>query len=211
MPEFDPALLTPKQRAKLITASVVPRPIALVTTLGPDGPNAAPFSFFGAAGGANPMLMLSIGPKGAGQMKDTVRNIEALPEFVVHIVDERDKEKMNLCSTEWDYGVDEITRSGFRTEPSRKVRPPRLADCPVQMECRLIHSAKLGPGPQTLIVGEVVHFHYREGLVDMDRLYVNVPEMHAMGRMEGADMYVRTTDRFSLRRPDRPDGTSYGD
>ena len=202
MPQFDPALLDPKDMSKLMSAVVVPRPIALVTTLGPDGPNAAPFSFFNLVCADPPMLMFSMAPREGTTMKDTVRNIERVPEFVVHIVDEPNREKMNLCSTEWPHGVDEIERAGFSTVPSFKVRPPRIADCPVQLECRLERMLKLGRKPYTMIVGEVVLAHFRDGLVDEHRYYVDVARLKAMGRMEGSDMYTRLTDRFSMPRPD---------
>jgi flavin reductase (DIM6/NTAB) family NADH-FMN oxidoreductase RutF len=201
MPQFDPSLLDPKDMSKLISAVVVPRPIALVTTLGPDGPNAAPFSFFNLCCADPPMVMFSMAPRAGTTMKDTVRNIEHLPEFVVHIVDEANREKMNLCSTEWPHGVNEIERSGFSTVPSVKVRPPRIAECPVQLECRLERMLKLGRKPYTMLIGEVVLAHFREGLVDESRYYVDVTRLNAMGRMEGSDMYTRLTDRFSMLRP----------
>lgn len=202
MPQFDPALLDPKNVSKLMSAVVVPRPIALVTTLGPEGPNAAPFSFFNLVCADPPMLMFSMAPREGTTMKDTVRNIERIPEFVVHIVDEPNREKMNLCSTEWPHGVDEIERAGFSTVASRKVRPPRIADCPVQLECRLERMLKLGRKPYTMIIGEIVLVHIRDGLVDEARYYVDVPRLQAMGRMEGGDMYTRLTDRFRMPRPD---------
>ena len=201
MPQFDPALLDPKDMSKLISAVVVPRPIALVTTLGPDGPNAAPFSFFNLCCADPPMVMFSMAPRVATTMKDTVQNIERIPEFVVHIVDEANREKMNLCSTEWPHGVNEIERAGFSTVPSVKVRPPRIAECPVQLECRLERMLKLGRKPYTMLIGEVVLAHFREGLVDESRYYVDVTRLDAMGRMEGSDMYTRLTNRFSMPRP----------
>jgi len=134
-------------------------------------------------------------------MKDTIRNIEHCPEFVVHIVDEPNREKMNICSAEVPHGVNEIERAGFRTAPSVKVRPPRIVDCPVQLECRLERMLKLGRRPYTMVIGEVVLAHYREDIVDEVRRYVDVAKLSAMGRMEGADMYTRLTDRFSMPRP----------
>jgi flavin reductase (DIM6/NTAB) family NADH-FMN oxidoreductase RutF len=201
MPSFDPAQVDPKDMAKLMSGSVVPRPIALVVTLGPQGPNAAPFSFFNLVCADPSMLMFSMAPREASVMKDTIRNIEHCPEFVVHIVDEPSREKMNLCSAEVDYGINEIERVGFRTEPSVKVRPPRIVDCPVQLECRLERMLKLGRKPYTMVIGEIVLAHYREGVVDAARHYVDVSKLSAMGRMEGGDMYTRLTDRFSMPRP----------
>lgn len=201
MKSFDPALLDPVSMSKLMSACVVPRPIALVTSLGPEGPNAAPFSFFNLCCADPPMVMFSMAPREGTTMKDTVRNIERTPEFVVHIVDEPNRHKMNLCSTDWPHGVDEIERVGFSTVPSVKVRPPRIADCPVQLECRLEKMVKLGRKPYTMIIGEVILAHFRDGLVDEARYYVDSERLLAMGRMEGSDMYTRLTDRFSMPRP----------
>jgi flavin reductase (DIM6/NTAB) family NADH-FMN oxidoreductase RutF len=208
MISFDPASLHWHAMAKLMTASVVPRPIALVTTLGEDGPNAAPFSFFNLVCAEPSMVMFSMAPReGATNQdkmrnsKDTVRNIERIPEFVVHIVDEPNAARMNLCSTEWPHGVDEIARAGFSALPSVKVRPPRIAECPVQLECRLERMLRLGRKPYTMVIGEVVLAHFREGLVDPARGYVDVTKLNAVGRMEGSDMYTRLTDRFSMPRP----------
>ena len=201
MPAFDPDCVDPKDMAKLMSGSVVPRPIALVVTLGPQGPNAAPFSFFNLVCADPSMLMFSMAPREGVVMKDTIRNIEHCPEFVVHIVDEPNREKMNICSAEVPHGVNEIERAGFRTAPSVKVRPPRIVDCPVQLECRLERMLKLGRRPYTMVIGEVVLAHYREDIVDEVRRYVDVAKLSAMGRMEGADMYTRLTDRFSMPRP----------
>ncbi|HYF17998.1 MAG TPA: flavin reductase family protein [Ramlibacter sp.] len=204
MNSFDPAVLDAAVMAKLMTAVVVPRPIALVTTLGPDRPNAAPFSFFNLVCADPSMVMFSMAPReGTTTAKDTVRNIERLPEFVVHIVDEPNAARMNLCSTEWPHGVDEIARAGFTTEPSVKVRPPRIADCPVQLECRLERFVKLGRKPYTMVIGEIVLAHFRDGLVDPARHHVDTTRLQALGRME-SDMYTRLTDRFHLPRPARP-------
>lgn len=203
MSRFDPDLITPQQQYKLMSGTIVPRPIALVTTLGPQGANAAPFSLFNMVGVDPPMLMFSLTPR-EGALKDTVRNIQALPEFVVHIVDESVKEKMNICSADFPHGTSEIDFAGFRTEPSIKVRPPRLVECPAQFECRLMQIIPLGRRPNLMVIGEVVMMHYREGIVDPDKLHVDAARLGALGRMEGAGMYTRTTDRFMMARPEIP-------
>src|SRR6185369_2716497 len=105
---------------------------------------------------------------------------------------------MNLCSAEWPYGVNELEQAGFATAAASKVRPPRIIDCPVQLECRLVQMLKLGRRPYTMVIGEVLLMHFRDGLVDEASLYVDSPALHAMGRMEGGDMYTRLTDRFSM-------------
>lgn len=200
--DYDPAGQPPRDLHKLVSGMVVPRPIALVVTLGPRGPNAAPFSFFNLVCQDPSMLMFSMAPRpGTTTMKDTILNLGHCPEFVVHIVDEPHKEKMNLCSEEVPYGVDEIARAGLHTLPSRKVKPPRIAEMPVQLECRLERMVKLGRMPYTMVIGEIVFVHCRDGLVDPERMHVHADRIQALGRMEGGDMYTRTQDRFSLPRP----------
>ncbi|MEK7878122.1 MAG: flavin reductase family protein, partial [Pseudomonadota bacterium] len=108
-----------------MTGSIVPRPIALVTTLGPHGTNAAPFSLFNMVGSAPPMLMFSVGNQGDDREKDTVQNIRFLPEFVVHICNESIAERMNICATDFPTGVSELEKAGFTSTPSVKVKPPR--------------------------------------------------------------------------------------
>jgi flavin reductase (DIM6/NTAB) family NADH-FMN oxidoreductase RutF len=203
MSAFDPERLTPQQQYKLMSGTIIPRPIALVTTLGPNGANAAPFSLFNMVGVDPPMLMFSLTPR-AGQVKDTGRNIEHLPEFVVHIVDEAVSERMNLCSADFPHGTSEIDFAGFRTEPSVKVRPPRLVECPAQFECRLVQTVRIGRRPNILIIGEVVMMHYRDGIVDEANTYVDAGKLAPIGRLEGAGMYTRVTDRFRMPRPEIP-------
>ena len=187
---------------KLMSGVVVPRPIALVVTLGPQGPNAAPFSFFNMVCQDPSMLMFSMAPRpGTATMKDTILNLEHCPELVVHIVDEPNRERMNLCSEEVPHGVDEIARAGLHTLPSTRVRPPRIAEMPVHIECRLERMVKLGRIPYTMVIGEIVYAHFRDGLVDEGRMHVRAERLQALGRMEGGDMYTRTQDRFSMPRP----------
>ena len=201
---FDPDKLTPQQQYKLMSGTIIPRPIALVTTIGPEGQtNAAPFSLFNMVGVDPPMLMFSLTPR-AGQVKDTGRNIERVPEFVVHIVDETVKEKMNICSADFPHGESEIDFAGFHTAPSVKVRPPRLIECPAAFECKLIEIVKVGRRPNMIIIGEVVMMHYREDIVDVERTYVDAERLAPIGRLEGAGMYTRVTDRFHMGRPEIP-------
>ncbi len=148
-----PTTLTRVEQYKLLTGAVVPRPIALVTTLGVHGVNAAPFSFFNAVAAEPPMIMFSAGRRSNG-IKDTTRNIQETREFVVHIVDDAAREKMNICGIEYGLGVNEVHEAGFRTAPSVRVRPPRLIDCPVQLECRAIDIITFGH--YDMIIGEVV-------------------------------------------------------
>lgn len=201
---FDVDNLSQPEHYKLLAGSVMPRPIALVCTIGANGVNAAPFSFFNAIGSEPPMIMFSAGARSSGS-KDTMRNIAENGEFVVHIVDEASAPLMNICAIDYGPGVDETVEAGFRTAPSVKVRPPRLLDCPVQMECRVMEHLKLGRQPYDLIVGEVVYFHFRPGIVN-ERFHVDPVKLAPIGRMSGMGGYVRTTDRFEMARLPVPPG-----
>lgn len=194
--EFDPATMSFTEQYKLLTGTVVPRPIGLVATLGPDGVNAAPFSFFNAVAASPPMVAFSIGPRTEG-VKDTLSNLRHIPEFVVHLVDEAAKDGMNVCAVDHAPGVDEIALAGFHTAPSRKVRPPRILDCPVQYECRVEQVVELGGVPYHLVIGEVLHMHYRAGIVN-ERLHVDPDRLGTIGRLAGAGLYCRIGDRFTM-------------
>ena len=198
MPEFDAAAISAQDQYKLMIGSVTPRPIALVTTTGSKGHNAAPFSFFNAIGAPPPMVMFSVGEKDAGS-KDTVRNLREIPEFVVHIVSDAIRDKMNICAIDYPPGVDEIAEAGFTAAPSRKVRPPRIAEAPIALECRLMKMIEVGAKPYQLVIGEVVYFHYHEGLVN-DRFHVDVARVNPIGRLAGKGGYTRVTDSFEMPR-----------
>ena len=198
MPEFDAATLAWQDQYKLMIGTVTPRPIALVTTLGPDGPNAAPFSFFNCIGAPPPIVMFSVGDTESG-VKDTVRNIRDIPEFVVHIVSDAIKEGMNVCAVDFPRGVNEIAKAGFTAVPSRKVRPPRIAEAPIAMECRLMQILEVGDKPYHLVIGEVVYFHYHEGIVN-ERFHVDIGRVNPIGRLAGKGGYTRVTDRFEMPR-----------
>ena len=208
MPEFDAATLAWQDQYKLMIGTVTPRPIALVTTLGQNGPNAAPFSFFNCVGAPPPMVMFSVGDKESGT-KDTVRNIREIPEFVVHIVSDAIKDKMNICAVDYPRGVNEIDEAGFTAVPSRKVRPPRILEAPIALECKLMQILELGAKPYHLVIGEVVYFHYHDGIVN-ERFHVDVGRVNPIGRLAGKGGYTRITDRFEMPRI-TPGGAGKGD
>jgi flavin reductase (DIM6/NTAB) family NADH-FMN oxidoreductase RutF len=203
MVSFDCKELSWNEQYKLISSTVIPRPIALVSTDGPAGLNAAPFSFFNAIALGPPMLMFSIGPTQAekrGHLKDTLVNIEATREFVVQLVDDANLEKMNLCSPEYGRQVNEMAHAGFATAPSRKVKPPRITDCPVQFECVLTDIIVLGDTPYHVVIGEIVQAHYRSDIVD-ERFHIDMGALDVVGRLANPGMYARITDRFQLLPP----------
>lgn len=204
MAEFTAADLSVEDQYKLMSGSIIPRPIALAVTLGPDGPNAAPFSFFNCIGVSPPMFMIACSPKtgpksggSTGVLKDTVANLRYLPELVVHIVDYDLRNRMNACALDFDSDVDEMEIAGFNTAPSKLVKPPRITDCRVQLESKLIDILEMGTLPYYVILGEVVHFHMDDSVVN-EQLHVDPGALDALGRMAGNGGYTRITDRFVM-------------
>ncbi|MGD3108896.1 flavin reductase family protein [Streptomyces sp. YGL11-2] len=150
--DFDPAELSRNEFYKLLTATVVPRPIAWVSTIGPDGatPNLAPHSFFSIASVSPPVVQFS----SVGR-KDTLRNVEATGEFVVNFTPEGLFAQVNDTGTDFPLGVSEFEAAGIESEPSLRVKPPRVAASPVALECELHSTVRIGDG--TVVFGRVVH------------------------------------------------------
>jgi flavin reductase (DIM6/NTAB) family NADH-FMN oxidoreductase RutF len=198
----DPAASSIHEIEKLLVGVILPRPIAFVSTISPDGIlNLAPFSFFTAVCPRPPVICFcnSIRTRD-GQKKDTLRNVEATGEFVVNVVSEDFAEQMVACSGDYPPEVSEFEVSGLTPIASDLVRPPRVKESRVQMECRLLQVVTVStePGGGSLVMGEVLRFHLADsvivnGAVDPDKL-------RPIGRMGGIQ-YVRTTDRFSMARP----------
>lgn len=202
---FDPAQHPQRQIYKLMTGIIVPRPIALVSTVDAAGnANLAPFSFFAGVGSAPPTVLfcpaLRPDPTGQGKRKDTLRNVEETREFVINVVSEAISAQANAASAEVPAEVDEFKLSGLTPIPSETVKPPRVAESPAQMECRLMQVIYTGskPGSGVVVLGEVLRFHLREDLVDDFR--VDPAGLDAVGRMAG-NTWVRTRDRIELIRP----------
>lgn len=187
---------------KLLVNTVLPRPIALVTTVDAQGrANAAPFSFFNVFSHAPPLVVLGIEGRDLGDapLKDTMRNIRATGSFVVNLVDRALVEAMQVCAIDFPGDVDEIAAAGLTTAPSRKVAAPRIVASPVQLECRETVSLSLGTRNRNLVVGEIQHIHIRDGAVDA-RLHVDVDKLDLVGRLHGVDWYVTMRDRFQAPR-----------
>ncbi len=195
--QLDPSTLSEREQYKLMTGAIVPRPIALVTTLGPLGPNAAPFSLFNMAGSAPPMVMFSVGNQGDGREKDTIQNLRRFPEFVVHICNEAIAERMNICATDYPTGVNELVKAGLTALPSSKVKPPRIAESPVHMECKVMQIIDAGERHH-VVLGEVVLFHFHDGIVN-ERLQVDIVKLNPIGRLSGPN-YARLREFFKLQR-----------
>jgi flavin reductase (DIM6/NTAB) family NADH-FMN oxidoreductase RutF len=197
---FDCAALPPENTYKLLVSTVVPRPIAWVTTLDAEGvPNAAPYSFFNAVCGAPPVVCIGIGPKKPG-LKDTGENIRRTGEFVVNLVPESAAAAMNITAIDFPPGVNELAEAGLTPVASTRVAPPRIAESPVAMECRLLQLIELGAG-RAVVLGEVLAFQIEESCVlDPARCHIDTPRLGLIGRMHGAGWYARTTDRLEMPR-----------
>jgi flavin reductase (DIM6/NTAB) family NADH-FMN oxidoreductase RutF len=198
---FDMETLPPQDRYKILTASVVPRPIAWVTTKSRAGiVNAAPFSFFNAMGSDPPTVVLGIMPRD-GRLKDTAANIQETAEFVVNLVSEANAQAMNVTCIDSPPGIDELQLAKLTPVPSRSVAPPRIGESPVSFECRLLASLVTGP-LQSLVVGRVVCAHVDDAFVlDATRCHLDTTAMQLIGRMHGSGVYARTSDRFEMQRP----------
>ena len=201
---FDLAAIPQGNAAKLLVSTVVPRPIALATTVDSAGRiNAAPFSFFNAVSSVPPVVVLGISPgAGSGESdgyKDTERNIRETGEFVVNLVDEAIAERMNICAVDFPSAIGELEKARLTPVPSVGVRPPRIAESPVSFECKRITGLSLG-ARSTLEVGLVIHIHIRDDLVDPERFYVATEKMRLVGRMHGRGWYARTSDLFLMER-----------
>jgi flavin reductase (DIM6/NTAB) family NADH-FMN oxidoreductase RutF len=187
---------------KLLIGSIVPRPIALVSTISTEGVhNLAPFSYFTAISSKPALVCFCPGPRGADSArKDTLRNICTSREFVINVVSEEIAEKMNLTSGEYPPEVDEFALAGLTPIPSDVVKPPRVAESHVNMECKLYLTIEFSelPGGGNLVLGEVVRFHVDDRIVD--NFKIDPDKLRAIGRM-GGNSYTRTRDRFDMIRP----------
>ena len=208
MVSFDPAREPVQNIYKLMIGAIVPRPIAFVSSLDEHGVrNLAPFSYFTAVSADPPVVLFCPSvrrddpQRGLVAHKDTLLNVIATREFVINVVTDALVEKMNLTSAQVPPEVDEFELAGLTPLPSELVKPPRVAESPVQMECRLRQIIEVSDRPSggSIVLGEVLRFHVREDLVENFR--IDPEKLAAVGRMGGAT-YVRTHDRFDLKRPE---------
>ncbi|WP_225772996.1 flavin reductase family protein [Inquilinus sp. Marseille-Q2685] len=195
---FDFAALTERERYKLLIGTVIPRPIALVTTLSRDGrPNAGPFSFFNVL--THDPAIVAIGVENHADMsfKDTARNIRETGEFTVHICDTALAERMEICAIKFGPEVNELEQAGLETTPGEMVRSPRILAAPAALECRRYMTLQLSPARE-IILGEVLGVFVRTDAVDARSLHVDQHKMDAIGRL-GGHSYARTQDQFEIK------------
>lgn len=205
MADFDLAQLTVVEAYQLVTRIVAPRPIALVSSLSASGiGNLAPFSYFMMGGSNPPSCVICPLNSRTGEPKDTAVNIAETGEYVINVVTRAMAERMNQCSYAYPPTVDELDRSGLTRAPATLVKPPRVAESPIHLECKLFDIVSHGSGPlaSSYIIGEIVLVHVSDGV-----LTEGLPDdrkIDFIGRL-GADWYTHVTaaSLFELPRPDK--------
>jgi len=197
--------LSTMQKYWLITGSVGPRPIALVTSLNGEGLcNAAPYSAFNYMGEDPPLFAIAVDHYGdeshrPGEMKDTLKNIVARGEFVVNMVDEAIVERAVQCGSDFPAHVSEPEAVGLALMPSTSIGVPRVSEAPIAWECRLYKVLEFSR-QRSIVFGEIVAMYIREDLLDEQKLRVRVDRFEPYGRLGGPN-YCRSTDRVQLRVP----------
>jgi flavin reductase (DIM6/NTAB) family NADH-FMN oxidoreductase RutF len=185
---------------RVLTGVIVPRPIAFVSSVSTEGiVNLAPFSFFNAMAYDPATIVLGISRSAGWKEKDTLANIEATGEFVVNVVVDDIAEAMNSTAAEFPTDVDEFEVGGLTAAPSELVRAPRVAESPVNMECRLNQVVAVGDGTKhAIVIGEIVLMHIRDDIINGHR--INHQRLKPVGRLAG-NMYCTTHDVYELVRP----------
>jgi flavin reductase (DIM6/NTAB) family NADH-FMN oxidoreductase RutF len=198
---FDLSQLSKADTYKLLASTVLPRPIAWITTLDTEGHvNAAPFSFFNVVSADPPLMAVSFSGASDREGKDTLAHIRASGELVVNMVPEELAEAMNITATDAPRGIDELALAGVATAPSTQVAPPRIATSPVSYECRTFQIIEPG-GSSTILLAKVVAIHIRhDAFENEERLHLDPAKMRLIGRMHGAGGYCTTRDIFTIDR-----------
>ncbi len=199
---YNPDNLTVTENHRLMIGSIVPRPIALISTISKDGIlNLAPFSFFTGISTVPPTICFAPARRGlAAEKKDTLINIEDTGEFVVNVVNEAITLAMNDTAGEYPPEIDEFSECGLTPAPSLVIRPPRVAESPINLECRLLQIVEIGkggPGSGYLVIGEIVMYHVQDEFLRDGR--IDVPKLKPVGRLAGLD-YTTLGTVFSLER-----------
>ena len=213
MLSLDPKELTVQRLHQLLLGAIGPRPIAFASTLDADGnANLAPFSFFNVFSANPPILVFSPARSGrTGQSKDTFNNAKAVPEVVINVVNYNMVHQMSLASSPYAPGVDEFIKAGFTPLASEKVAPFRVAQAPVQFECKVNQIIELGQegGAGNLIICEVVQIHIQEELLNENGL-IDQHKIDLVARM-GGDWYCRanSASMFEIKKPITSCGIGY--
>lgn len=204
---YDPAEHPFSETHKLMIGSIVPRPIALVSTTSNNGiNNLAPFSYFNGVCSKPPTIMFAPARRGwDGKEKDTLINIRNTKEFSINIVSEDIGEKMVKCSTDYEKEVDEYSKSGLSPLSSKKIKPPIVSESKISLECILNQIVQIGKedaGSGFIVIGTIVLFHIDDEVYDNGRIILD--KLQPLGRVAG-NGYVRSTDTFDIVRTIKPD------
>ena len=204
---IDPSKHSFQDTHKLMIGSIVPRPIALISTVSNDGNyNLAPFSYFNGVCSKPPTIMFAPARREwDGKEKDTLINIRKTEEFVINIVSESFAEKMVLCATDFESNIDEFDVSNLASLPSKKVAPPRVRDSKVSFECKLNQIVEIGDGTAGsgfAVIGTIVLFHVDDEIYHDGR--INLEKLEPVGRL-GGHWYTRLTNNFKIIRKIKPD------
>jgi len=200
--EINPQDLDPKSAYKLLTGSVIPRPIGWISSISTAGIlNLAPYSFFNAIAASPPHVVFSCGMTANGK-KDTLNNVLATKEFVLNIVTEDTAEAMNQSSAMLRSDESEFEFAGVTPIASKIIKAPRVKESPIHFECIVKHTYETGDweGAATIIIGEVVYIHIDDEVM-LPNYKIDNTKLKAIGRTAGSE-YVRTQDKFSLKRPE---------
>ena len=201
--EINPTTLPHQSIYKILTGSVLPRPIGWISSIDLGGrPNLAPFSFFNAVCSNPPTVLFCSSIRGSdGKTKDTLNNVRATSEFVVNIVTEELLQAMNASSIEAPSDFDEFDYAGLTLAPSVVVKPPRVAESPIHFECKVREIIEIGnePGGGSIVIGTIVHIHADDGvMIGEDK--INLTALKPIGRLMGSG-YCRVTDLIEIERP----------
>ncbi|MCD8486557.1 MAG: flavin reductase family protein [Desertifilum sp.] len=195
---FVPTEMVDPAPYHLLTSIVAPRPIAWISTISAEGiPNLAPYSFYNAVAGFPPTLMFSVSyRRKEPKEKDTLRNVQETGEFVCHVVNEAMADAMLQTSLDFAYGVSEFKMAGLPSVASVDVRPPRLAEAPVAMECQVTQIVPVEGATNVMVLGRVLRFHIRADLYRPELGLVNTVAMQPVTRLGGAVEYTKIGELF---------------
>lgn len=203
MISIQPKNNSERENYKILTGTIIPRPIAFVTTISDEGVvNGAPFSYFNIVSSNPPLVSVAI-QRANGNLKDTARNIYNNGEFVVHIVDQNNVKQVNETAASLPYNESELDIANLTQVPSDMINVPGVKESKVRFECKLVQALPLlneeNPGSD-LFIGEVVLFHIDESIYDQDKRYIDERSLDAVSRLAGQN-YATLGDVFSIKRP----------
>ncbi|RME59869.1 MAG: flavin reductase family protein [Candidatus Dadabacteria bacterium] len=200
---IDLESLSVRERYKILISTILPRPIALISTVSSEGAgNLAPFSFFNGVSSNPPAVMLSFGKRYKGDKKDTLRNILETKEFVINTVHKWMLERVVACAAEYPYGVSEMEKTGLTPLPSKKVAPPRVKESLINFECKLLETINVGsdePGSSTVVIGKIEAVHINKKAYDKNGR-ISPKALEIIGRLGGIS-YAELGEIYSLAVP----------